>query len=305
MQLENWGDLRFLLAVHRGGTLTAAAGALGVEQSTVTRRLRALEQRAGSQLYERLRGGAKFTRVGAEMVATAERVESEMLDLEARVLGGQAHMEGPVRITMPTILAIELAEEMRDFGRAFPSIELELVADDAVRSISKREADIAIRADPDMKIHGDLVARKVSSMTVAAYGAPEFLDWPWHERPWVGFIEPHFAGSIIATFRKRHGEGPWALRVNTPLAATEAARAGTGLTVLPCGCPRLTRGLVPMTEPEKMGEVWILTHPELRRSPRIRATLEHWYGVMEARARGFAGEFESTYVGPGGLDAAS
>ena len=95
MQVENWTDLRFLLALHRTGTLTAAANQLAVDQTTVTRRLRALEEATGATLFQRLRGGAVLTPIGEELVITAERLELEMLDLEARVLGGQSHMEGP------------------------------------------------------------------------------------------------------------------------------------------------------------------------------------------------------------------
>jgi DNA-binding transcriptional LysR family regulator len=287
MQVENWNDLRYLLALHRAGTLTGAAGQLGVDQTTVTRRLRALEADLGTELYEKLRGGAVFTRVGAEMVQTAERLEQEMMELEARLLGGQAHMEGPVRITMPSVFAVELMQECRDFARAFPGIELELVADDGVRSISRREVDIALRMASRLQVPEHLVGRKVGRGAAAVFGVRRFENKPWEDVPWIGW--PHEEWTLTDVARKKHGNGPWAFRASTTWAVLEAVRTGAGVTVLACGCPRVTRGLVALTEPEEFGDIWLLTHPELRRSPRIRASVDYWYEVLRSRAPAFAG----------------
>jgi len=289
MQVENWNDLRFLLALHRQGSLTAAASALGVDQTTVTRRLQALERNTGAELYERLRGGAEFTPLGAEMVATAERLEAEMLELEARMLGGQSQMEGPVRITMPPYFAAELMGECRDFTRKYPGIDLELVTSNDVHSISKREADIALRVAFRLKVPEHLIGRKLAPCKIAVFGAPEFQDVPWEEVPWIGWMDASTGGTILEEYRQRWGGGPVAFRSTDGFAHVEAARAGAGVTVLICGCPRLTRGLVALTEPEPSGDIWLLTHPELQRSPRIRATLDYWYDVIERRAPAFAG----------------
>ncbi len=292
MQVENWTDLRFLLALHRGGTLTAAARAraLGLDQTTVTRRLRALEQAVGAELYERLRGGAVFTQLGSELVVTAERLEKEMLDLDVRLLGGQSSMVGPVRITMPPYFAVELIEECREFVREFPGIELELVATDELHNISKREADIALRVASKLKIPDHLVGRKIAPCALSIFGTRELQDLPWEECPWVGFMETFGEDSVIDKFRRRYGAGPWGLRTNSSMAIVEAARAGIGVTPMACGCPRVSRDLVALTEPEFYGDIWVLTHPELKRSPRIRAALDFWYAVMERRGPAFAGE---------------
>ncbi len=291
MQIENWTDLRFVLALHRGGTLTGAAALLGVDQTTVTRRLRAIERTAGSELYEQLRGGARFTRIGAELVAAAERVEAEMLELEARIFGGQTHLEGPVRITLPTLLAVALMEDFHRFTERHPGIELEVVAADQVQSLSKREADIAVRAGPAMQVPEHLVGRKVCPLFMSVFGASSVRERPWEQRSWIGWVESHPGWTALTeAYRTRYGNGPLGMKVNSPWAAVEAARAGGGVVALLCGCPPLTRGLVPLTEPEPAGEVWVLTHPELRRSPRIRAALDYLYEVFERRAMAFAGE---------------
>lgn len=269
--------------------MTAAARSLGLDQTTVTRRLRALEAEVGSELYERLRGGAVFTALGAELVVTAERLETEMLDLEARVLGSQSSMVGPVRITMPSYFAVEFIEECRDFTREYPGIELELVATDELHNISRREADIAVRVASRMKVPEHLVGRKISKMAVAVFGVPAFEDRPWEECPWLGWMDSLPGFATIEDFRVRYGAGRWGLQTNSSLALVEAVRAGFGVTPMACGCPRLTRGLVALSEPEVYGEIWVLTHPELKRSPRIRAALDYWYEVMERRASAFAG----------------
>jgi DNA-binding transcriptional LysR family regulator len=288
MQVQNWNDLRFLLALHRAGTLTGAASRLGVDQTTVTRRLRALEADVGAELYEKLRGGAVLTKIGAEMVETAGILEKEMLDLEARVLGGDSHMEGPVRITMPSVFAVEMMEVCRDFSRAFPGIQLELVADDGVRSISRREVDIALRMASRLKVPEHLVGRKIGRGAAAIFGTREWEAVPWEEVRWIGW--PHEEWSLTDKARAQHGNGPWAFRANTTWALLEAVRAGAGVTVLACGCPRVTRGLVQLSDPEIFGDIWLLTHPELRRSPRIRASVDYWYEAFKKRAAGFSGE---------------
>ena len=128
-----------------------------------------------------------------------------MLDLEARVLGGQVSMVGPVRITMPPYFAVELIEECRDFAREYPDIELELVATDELNNISKREADIAVRVASKSKIPDHLVGRKMSECAIAVFGVPELQDVPWEDRPWLGWIDSFSEDSTMAEYRLRHG----------------------------------------------------------------------------------------------------
>ncbi len=288
MQIQDWGDLRFLLALHRHGTLTEAARVLGVDQTTVTRRLRALETATGSELYEKFRRGAVMTRVGEELVATAERLEIEMLDLEARVLGGQAHMEGPVRITMSSLHAVELVPECEAFAKAYPRINLEVVVADRVHSLSRREADIALRIVMKAKLPDHFVGRKIGPCASAVFGVPAMKALAWAQRPWIGRVDSE-QWADIEIYRDRFEQGPWCFKTDDTWTVVEAVRAGAGVTVLACGCPRATRGLVALTEPKVFGTMWMLTHPELRRSPRIRATLDFWYAALEKRAQGFSG----------------
>ncbi len=221
---------------------------------------------------------------------TNHRSDSPLrLEVETRVLGGEVSMEGPVRITMPTYLAAEFVHEIRDFARTYPAIELEIIASDELNNISKREADIAVRVAYKSKIPDHLVGRKFSKFSVAIFGVAAFKHLPPDDRPWVGSINSFAEPSAISGIRQRHGNGPWALKTDNNFALVEAVRAGIGVTPMACGCPHLTRGLVAITEPEDYGDIWVLTHPELRRSPRIRAALDFWYGVMEQRGPAFAG----------------
>jgi DNA-binding transcriptional LysR family regulator len=290
MQVGNWNDLRYLLALSRMGTLTAAASSLGVDQTTVTRRLRALETDSGAELYEKLRGGALFTPAGTEMVATAERLEAEMVDLEARLEGGHSRVEGKVRLTMSPYLAIELIEEVRGFVAKFPGIDLELITTDDIHSLSKREADVALRVAARLKVPEHLVGRKLSACTVAVYGVPGLQEVPWPEVPWVGWLDLEGRASVVREFHQKFGGGPVSFLATAGSTYLEAVRAGAGVGLFLCGCPRLTRGLVQLTDPSQIGDYWMLTHPDLQRSPRIRATLEYWYEVVEGRAAALSGE---------------
>jgi len=289
MQIGNWTDLRFLLALHRRGTLSGAAEELDVDQTTVTRRLRGLETAMGAELYEKRRRGAVLTRLGLEVVATAVDLELALLDLETRVVGGEPRLEGSVRITMPTAYAVDFTAEFADFRRRYPSIELEVIGSDQLRSLTKREADIALRIATKLEVPEHLVGRKICSNSVAVFGAPGLVDVPWEECPWLGWIDPEGEWSINEKYLRRYG-GRCVLRLNNLWSMTEAARAGVGVMVQGCGTPLVTKGLVRLTDPDHFGDNWVLTHPELRRSPRIRVTLDFWYEVLERRAPAFAGE---------------
>ncbi len=104
--IERWDDLRILLAVARGGTLTAASEALQVDPTTVTRRLKALEATVGLRLFDRLRGGVELTPAGDTLVATAEQWEAGLLDAERRLEGGREELSGAVRVALPELLAV-------------------------------------------------------------------------------------------------------------------------------------------------------------------------------------------------------
>ena len=169
-----WSDLRPFLAVARAGSLSAAARALGVNHSTVFRRIAALESALDVRLFDRLPNGYCLTAAGEEMLARAERVEAEVLGIDRRIAGQDVRPQGSVRVsTADTIAYGLLPRHLMSFREANPGITVELAVESRFVNLTRREADVALRPsrDPD----GDMVGRRVSDIAFAVYGAPEYF----------------------------------------------------------------------------------------------------------------------------------
>ena len=281
--MDDWNELRLALAVHRARSLTGAAKALGVDHSTAFRRLNALEAKLGVRLFERLPGGTyRATPAGERMAAAAERMEDEALALDRDIAGRDHRLSGRLRVTSSETLAYRtLTRHLAAFRRAHPGIVVELVVDNRVLSLSRREADIALR--PMRPKEGDLWGRKLADVAWTVYGAGAYLkengspisspeDLARHAL--VGWEET--AGGIMAAdWLNRTAPGEtFVYRTNSLVNQLVAAKAGIGLALLPCylgdGDPDLARAL-PNPVPELAGELWIVTHADLKGTARVRA----------------------------------
>jgi DNA-binding transcriptional LysR family regulator len=289
---DDWNDLRTFLAIARQGSLQGAARALGVNHSTVFRRLNALEARLAVRLFDRSARGYALNAVGEHMLASAERVEDEILALERRLLGGDVRLSGTLRVTTTdTLVHGVLGPHLRAFQTAYPAIELELFTGNAFFDLSKREADVALR--PRRHPGDAMVGRRLAEIAVALYGGRDYLAARGRP-PSVAALDGHAViigdaslGHLPATrwLAERTPAGATMLRCNSWLSQFAAARAGLGLAALPCflgdPAPELIRVLPP--EPALAGELWLVTHPDLRRTARVRA-------FMETLARGLRRE---------------
>jgi DNA-binding transcriptional LysR family regulator len=288
----DWNDLRSFLAIARQGGLQGAARMLGVNHSTVFRRLNALEARLGVRLFDRSARGYALTAAGEHMLASAERVEDEIIGLERRLLGGDVRLSGTLRVTTTdTLVHGVLGPHLQAFQAAYPAIELELITGNAFFDLSKREADVALR--PSRHPGDAMVGRRLAEIAVALYGGRDYLAARGRP-PSVAALDGHAViigdaslGHLPATrwLAERTPAGATVLRCNSWLSQFAAARAGLGLAALPCflgdTAPELLRVLPP--EPALAGELWLLTHPDLRRTARVRA-------FMETLARGLRRE---------------
>ena len=269
-----WNDLRVVLAVCRRGTLSGAARDLGVNHSTVFRRIIAIERKISVRLFERLATGYVMTEAGETMLASAERVETEVFSLSRKLLGGDLRLSGCLRVTAPDALTIEvLMPYIVRFCRTYPDIELDLSVENALLDLSQREADVAIRSTimpPDMA-----VGHRLCKLGVTLYGSVKYLDeqadsnikrytWlmPGRGLDWFSanqWLERHYPGARIA------------LRSNTLPGLFEAVKLGLGIAPLPFfiadADAELRRVIPPPKEFES--ELWLLTHPDLRRTARV------------------------------------
>ncbi|MEN8196747.1 MAG: LysR family transcriptional regulator, partial [Pseudomonadota bacterium] len=170
----DWDDLRFFLAVAHKGSIRAAAAALGVNHSTVSRRIDGFERKLGVRLFERLPTGYLVTPAGEDMMQSARRMEEEAAAIDRRVAGRDHRLSGPLRVTMPDSLAQKLLmPDIVAFSDRHPEIELELVISYVFADLNKREADVAIRMANDPP--GHLVGRRVVRQAKAVYASRDYL----------------------------------------------------------------------------------------------------------------------------------
>lgn len=280
--LNDWNELRLVLAVVRTGGLIGAARRLGLDHSTVFRRLQALEKRFGQKLFERLPGGAyEPTALAARMAAAAERMEDEALALERDIAGRDHRLVGRLRVTSSETLAHRLlTPQLAGFRAAHPGVVVELTIDNRVLNLTRREADVALR--PMRPREGDLWGRKLADVAWAVYGARDaiarqgLLAAPAElaKQPLIGWEEAVTdikAAEWLAAIAPAEA---FVYRTNSLINQLAAAKAGIGLAVLPCYLgdpePELTRALAgPL--PELTRELWIVTHKDLKGTARVRA----------------------------------
>lgn len=283
-----WDDLHLVLSVARGRGLAGAARHLGVDPSTVYRRLGALEASLGSSLFERLAAGYAPTALGTELVAAAERMEQAAEQLAERLESGQgdgspARLSGTLRLTAPDDVAqLLLLPIVASFRREQPEVEIELTVDNRLLNLTRREADIAVRPTNSPPEH--LIGRRSARLTAAVYGPPSLAGEPLESLPWIGWEEGAGPGDYAAWLqRTAPGRRP-AFRTGGLLQQASAAAEGLGAALLPCflgdSDERLQRLTPPI--PELAAELWLLTHAEIRRRPVVRHFLDHAHAELKA-----------------------
>ena len=149
----NWDDIKILLALSRKGSARAAAGALGVSKSTITRRLDELEHELQVRLFDRTPEGYRMTANAEQLLPTAEHVEELILAAERNFSGRDQTLEGAIRLTTPDVAGMGfLVKRLAEFAEQYPEIELELIPGTEALDLTRREADIALRVMPAGKI---------------------------------------------------------------------------------------------------------------------------------------------------------
>jgi DNA-binding transcriptional LysR family regulator len=274
-----WDDLRIVLAVFREGTLSGAARRLGVTHSTVFRRLAAIEEQIGARLFERFRDGYVPTPAGESAAKAAARLEDEVLTLERRLSGQDLRPSGVVRITTTDTLGAILMRHLRPMRTVHPQIQFEITISNAMANLTRREAEIAIRPTPEPP--EILVGRRIADIAHAIYGSRAYLSR--HDKKelsahdWIA-LDDALASTVIGRWIHENLRAAHiTCRVDALPALRDAALAGLGLALLPCylgdPAPGLCR-LAQKTMTEPRSALWLLTHDDLRRTARIRATLD-------------------------------
>ena len=276
-----WSDLRHFLAVARGGSTLSAAKILGVNQTTVARRIAALEEALGEKLFEKTAGGYRLTEAGAATVQNAERVESEAEGFARMIQQRSRRLSGVIRFTTNDVLADALLNPwLGEFNRRFPVVKLETIVTDARLDLSRGEADIALRAGRTPISGEGLVVRKLGSgkwgvyaskAYVAENGKPATAD-DLHLHPIIGGagvladFEPEF-------FKAAKAKGAVVRSASSSILNIAAAiRSGLGVGAIPC----MLGGLDPTLElcfsfDEADYDLVLITREEMRSLPHVKA----------------------------------
>lgn len=292
----DWDDARYVLAIARGRSLTAAARTLGVRQSTVGRRLDAYERTLGARLFDRGAGGVAPTEAGAALVAHAERIESEALAIERGISHREDRIAGTVRITAPRAFGNSfIMPSLARLCAAHPELVIELVADNANLNLIQREADIAVRVGRPAQ--PGLVARRLGGFCNGLYAARTYLahrprirhGLPGHDA--VDLDDSYLQKTVIGWFRRQAHRARVVVRANSSEGIAAAIRAGLGVGPLPCwlgdACPELQRVLPAIGLPQ---ELWLVMHRDSRLTARIRAVGDFLAAEVAAATPRLAGK---------------
>ena len=291
----DWDDLRYMLGLARAGSLAAAAKALGVDPSSVHRRLVRLEKELGVRLFDRGREGYRSTRQGTALVEAAARVEVEALKAQRQIAGADLKVSGSIRVSTSELLGLYLLPPLLgEFGARFPEVEVVLSIDNRLADLTRRDADIALRATDNPP--PQLVGRFIGKIASAAYAHRSYLARVGRGRPldgydWLGLDESLAHAPQARWLRERVPNARCRLRFSLIEGAHQAARAGLGAAVLPSFVADRDPELERLTAPETAGDfgVWVLTHPDLRRSARIRAFMQEIGAMIATQARSLLG----------------
>ncbi len=295
MQLKNWNDLRYLLALKRGRSISAAAQLMGVDDTTVSRRLAALQAASDVELYVRQASGSfALTPQGKEIAARIEAMEHET-DLIAESLGSDRHAcGGTVRLTsVPILINRVLAPAVEDLIGQHPQLVIELIPDSRDYSLTLREADIALRLARPTAGGTKVKARRIGRLDFAIYASRGYSAREGGRLPWISYEDAmahlHQA-QWMARAARANDEAISGLRVHDVETALEAVVAGQGKSLLPTivadSITCLRRLRYSTAHPLPSREIWRLVHEDqrlLRKTEVVVQWIEH---CIARRARG-------------------
>lgn len=299
--------MRHALAVGQLGSVAAAARRLGVNATTVQRRLDALEASLGARLFDRSRSGYKPTEAGAIVLAQASRMADQADEIERGVLGRDRELTGPLRLaTAFVVMEHLLPQPLADFAAAYPGIEVEVMENAILVDLARRQseaapglgqlqADVALRLSTNVAEH--LMGRQLGLTHCRAYalrGAPGLpqtvtpLAQLLSDAPWVAFERDGTHRVYDRWMRTHLAHSQVRVRVDIFNAAAAMLRTGVGIGVLPTFMQDRHPELVAVSEviPELSVPVWMLTHPDLRQTARVRAFMRFVGDALAARLAG-------------------
>jgi DNA-binding transcriptional LysR family regulator len=276
----NWDDLRYFLALARAGTVSAAGRDLEVKHTTVSRRIKSLEQQLGTRLFDHLAGGYTLNQAGENLFQNALAMEEQAHAIDRQVFGLDAQLQGDLMLTAShDVFSRLVIPQLGQFRDAYPGINLQLLSTTGLADLGARQADIALRLTP--KPPDYLIGKMVMPLGIGLYASRRYLEHypqPQHlvlwndEVEWPQWAQQNFPGAQVA------------IRANDVTTLLACLSHNIGITMLPCyigdhpdaGLHRLDLPLAAST-----WGVWVLSHVDLRATARVRVCREFLIDIIE------------------------
>jgi DNA-binding transcriptional LysR family regulator len=292
----DWNDLRYFIAVARHGSTLAAGRALNVSQTTVARRIAALEQALGFPLFDKRQAGYAPTPAGEQLLQKAAQVEESASAFSEAAAAHSRDLSGTVKITTEEIYAVTLlAPLLPELRQLHPEILIDLDTSQAIRDLGAGEADISLRSTSETSQPAGVVGRKLcvddwtlycSKDYAARHGAPRTLD-EIKGHPIIGGGGGNLWVHYQAWLQALGLEDQVAMHHATSGGLLSGVRSGFGIAVLPCvvgdSDPDLHRCIAPRTEHGRV--LWLFTHDRVRHTPRVRAVIDFLYERLSRLVR--------------------
>jgi len=281
MQHINWDNLRYVLMVANKGSIAAAARELEVNRTTVLRRINLFQEKLNCRIFERGEAGYVLTPEAEKMINAAREVEDTLFTMQRQIAGHELKLEGELRVTTTDSFMVSmLGPHLATFNRKYPHIVVDLLVTNSILDLNRRDADVAIRptAHPD----SSLVSRRLCDVEFAVYASADYLKSaaPGNltDGRWIGFVDSLQATPIGKWIETTVDSSSICMRCDSFVAVRIAAEAGIGFALLPSFLGDASDSLSRIDFPtgELTTGLWVLTHPDLVRSARVHAFIDHF-----------------------------
>ncbi len=291
--MNDWDDLRYFLSVAKNGTISGAAAELGVNHSTVARRINAYEKIHAVRLFERLPSGYVMTQAAENIYQYALEIEERTRVLERELFGRDARLQGKLCITAyHGMVNTLLMPQLQTFCDQYPDIDLELFITTEVRDLGAREADIAIRGTPKPPEH--LVGKKVADFGRGIYTSEKYQARGLQRHELILWRDDSQLPDWVL---KHFPDARVALRVDDAISMRQAVSEGLGMARMPCWTADTQSDLLRVNldiDPSEWG-LWVLIHADLRTTARVRVCRDFLIETLSAQKDLIEGRL-STYL---------
>lgn len=291
MQHINWDNLRYVLMVANKGSIAAAARELEVNRTTVLRRINKFQENLNCRIFDRGDAGYVLTPEAEKMITAAREVENTLFNMQRQIAGHELKLEGELRVTTTDSFMVSvLGPQLASFRRKHPHIVIDLLVTNSVLDLNRRDADVAIR--PTRQPDAGLVGRRLCDVEFGIYATPGLLaegeQFEIGSTRWIGFADSMLSTPVGAWFDASIDSRQICMRCDSFVSLRIAVESGIGLGLLPRflgdDSPKLER--LDVNTEELTTGLWILTHPDLVRSARVNAFVEHISAVLGSPGSG-------------------